>query len=329
MRVGFGLLADHAVALTDGKLYITGAGLDQVGVSTLPARLPEIAVALKLYFERAECGTQHVLEVIGRAPSGSVFAPLMASAFVPRLLEGGEESPVPLVWNLRDIQFSEGGLHTFTVVLDGNEALKLLLQVRQVANLAGVVGPAAVDPISELLNLAFTEFRQGEVHTARETLVKLLQRYPMSALGHNNLGFVKLVERDPKGALEEFGRAVDLGFSVNGLLQVNVGCAHHALGEYVQAVEAFEKARGSLITTLPAVLLALGRDQMSVASVMTVQDFQTLVCANAGWSSLALGDFERAKAYLAAATVRTEGRSEPLDAPLTHALSQLAAAVAS
>jgi hypothetical protein len=302
MRLGIALLADSAVAHTDGKLYIMGAGIDRVYAEALPVLLPQLCVALKLYFDDSEPHRPHVLETFATAPDGRIAVPLSACAFTPQAAPPGKETPVPLVLFLRDLRLEHAGRYEFIAHLDQRELTHLPLTiVNEQPAPAGVAAPPR-DPIFDALSEGYRQFTAGDVAGAGELFQRVAERFPLSAAAHNNLGFARLAQGTTDGALVSFNRALELGFRPPQLAHANMGTALYVLGEPQRAEEHFISGLRLGLASAPTTLFVITARGLTAIQLHTPGDFVALLSLNLGWCTLSLGRREDARAHANAAT---------------------------
>lgn len=136
-------LADHAVSPPDGKLYISGGGVDQVFLTQIPGQLPplHLAVRIRIPWEMTSDRTTLRVRALNgdRNPVGS--DPLLEGDLEfgrPPGLRPGDENGVNLVIPLTGFPVQEEGTIFFHLIV-GKQLLSVLpLKVRRalVARLA-------------------------------------------------------------------------------------------------------------------------------------------------------------------------------------------------
>lgn len=117
-------LAD-AASVAEGKLYIHGAGWDNLGAVTFPVTHPMLTIPVLLRIPWNDTNQQHTLELdvtnadgasILATPPGPPRGPITAGR--PPQLPVGADVLAPLVFNLGGVRFEKPG--TYAVVLRVN-----------------------------------------------------------------------------------------------------------------------------------------------------------------------------------------------------------------
>ena len=81
-----------------------------------------------------------------------------------------------------------------------------------------------------------------ELIAAEKEIKEALKHDPMLGEAHNNLGLVYLKQGRTAMAIEEFRKAIDnLSYQTPERAYFNLGRASYSMGDYIQAVEAFER----------------------------------------------------------------------------------------
>jgi hypothetical protein len=135
MELAFAVLADGATARPDGKLDLFGAGFEQVGVHSLPARHAHLTLVLRLLlgFEEAAAAHQLHLDVVG--PDGATTIPTLR---LPVQVPAEHIDAVPQeqthvtfngLLNIEDILFHATGPHDVVVRWDGRELQRITITV--------------------------------------------------------------------------------------------------------------------------------------------------------------------------------------------------------
>ncbi len=131
MRALFAMLADFALGHPDGKVYITGGGVEILKPPVLSFVVPNLSFITKIEFSPAETGRQRVIEV---APMDSDGRPLGAPARVEVTPQQNPEYPglpvsVQLVLNIRDLPVDRPQSLAFSVLVDGHEVASVPLHI--------------------------------------------------------------------------------------------------------------------------------------------------------------------------------------------------------
>jgi len=296
MKVTVALLADHAVAQDDGKVYVLGGGLDRHVSATFPCTI-SLALVIKVAFVSGECGREHRLVSRILAPSGEDARPAVVYPLRPILRPEapGDVVSVPFVQNVKDLPLSEPGTFTFVVGVEdaGPPLAQLDLVVLQGPNLRG---PAA-DVLTQSLNAGFQAFDAGHFEAAVTIFEKAATDFPNSADVHNNLGFTLMVARQPDRAIQAFAEAARLGYRQTELLQANRACCAYLSGAYEEALEGFQALLQSRFGSPFAVLCAIQADDLHPLWLKSSGDLVAMAALNAGWAASRAGHRHRAEQF--------------------------------
>jgi tetratricopeptide (TPR) repeat protein len=145
---------------------------------------------------------------------------------------------------------------------------------------------------------AYEAFGRGELADAERILTIVVEQFPDSAEGHNNLGFIQLAGGNPEAALRSFLRAEEIGFSPAQILRANIGCCRFLLGDSNSALDTFSSLVGSSFAARGSVLVALGRDKFQIVPLSSPTDFVVLMALNAARCALALGRISEAQTFV-------------------------------
>jgi len=152
MKADYMVLAD-AVAAADGKLYIHGAGWDNVLTQNFPATLT-MGVAILLRIPWGETNEAHILELDILDADGHSVLPNppgalrgMVNVGRPATLEPGDDQVVPLAINLNGTKIERAGRYVVILQLDKHEVARTSFRVRALP----LVQPPA-DPTQEPSN---------------------------------------------------------------------------------------------------------------------------------------------------------------------------------
>lgn len=145
MKVDYMVLAD-AVASAEGKLYIHGAGWDNVLTPVFPATLTA-SVGILLRAPWAETNEPHILELDihdedGRSILPNPPGPLRGQIDVgrPANLAPGDDQIVPLAISLNGTSIVRAGRYVILLHLDGQEATRIPFRICQMRVLQTVGG---------------------------------------------------------------------------------------------------------------------------------------------------------------------------------------------
>src|SRR6266542_1608860 len=99
MKLILAFLADYAVAQSDGTVNAIRAGLDVIAISSFPATVPPLSVALKFELSPTDRGRQHDVQIRSLTHRDEPLTPLLGIT-VPPLAQSeqrsGELPPLPL-----------------------------------------------------------------------------------------------------------------------------------------------------------------------------------------------------------------------------------------
>jgi hypothetical protein len=293
VRVSVAFLADYASIQEDGnKVHVLGAGIESLTARTFPLVQANLALVMKLAFDQHEWGLVHVIQVRTTDEAGNELQPQRAISIVPQppaeVVPAGSVSPggqatvsLPIVHNMRDLQFPKPGRYDFAIVLpDGASAATLQLQV------AGSTDEASLQTI---LTAGYNAFVEGETEKAWAIFDEALKTAPGSPDAHNDYGFLNLSRGRPSEALVLFERARELGYELTELLDANIACCHYLLGKYQGAFAEFRRLMGSEFQNTPSVLFALDRDGIVAVELQIAVHFISLMALNAGYAALRSG----------------------------------------
>lgn len=130
MRLESLLLADHAVAAPDGKLYINGGGITRLSPPSVPFAIPFLSVVLRFEVSKSD-GGEHSLLIRLRDPQGVDLLPLDPREIpvtVPPV-PGDEETYLQLVLSFGGLPLLTFGTHALIIELDGRPVREMKLPV--------------------------------------------------------------------------------------------------------------------------------------------------------------------------------------------------------
>jgi hypothetical protein len=124
------LLADHAAAAPDRKLYINGAGITRLTAPTVPFALPFLSVVLVFGIGHSDVG-EHWLLVRLQDPQGIEMLPPDPTGILVPEPEGPEDEEhfVQVVMSFGGVPILALGTYRFTVELDGKSIRTFRLPV--------------------------------------------------------------------------------------------------------------------------------------------------------------------------------------------------------
>ena len=149
-------LAD-SIASAEGKLYVQGAGWNQLNVQTLPARHDRIGVGVIVTVPYTATNQPHKFTLhlededgntlpLGDAPPGAETADGKIREFGgqfsvgrPPSMPPGDEQAVAIAINIDGLQFAAAGRYRFIIELDGSRAKELAFRVTQPVPEAGPI----------------------------------------------------------------------------------------------------------------------------------------------------------------------------------------------
>lgn len=126
MDLDYALLADGVQATSDQKLNIFGAGFDTILAPDVPARHPQLSLAIRLLVSRNELEHEHSLQVVIQAMDGDEIA--RAETSLPAMPEpereqipAGRQVGVAAVLNFAGLIFPTYGTYQLVLLWDGTE----------------------------------------------------------------------------------------------------------------------------------------------------------------------------------------------------------------
>jgi len=135
MQADYMVLAD-AVAASDGKLFIHGAGWDTVLIPAAPTLLT-MALGILLRVPWSETNVKHTLEldildVDGQSVMSGPDWPLRAEVNVgrPTHIEPGDDQTFPLTINLNGTSMERVGTYVIVLKIDEQEMARTAFRVR-------------------------------------------------------------------------------------------------------------------------------------------------------------------------------------------------------
>jgi hypothetical protein len=142
MNVDYLVLAD-AAAVADGKLYIHGAGWDNLLSGSFPVTHPSMSAAIRLRIPWTETNLPHTLELDVVNEDGQSILPTppgpirgTVSVGRPPRLQHGQDQVLPLVINVNGLKFDQPGIYAVILRLDGLDAARSPFTVSSPSGLA-------------------------------------------------------------------------------------------------------------------------------------------------------------------------------------------------
>jgi hypothetical protein len=122
MEVAFAFLADSALTPPDGKLYVLGGGIGEIGAPAFPAIHSQISLIVRIRIHPSECDIPHELAVELWNPDGKVVGPTLRGQF------GTGRNPrrptahvfAMVVLNYQRLEFPALGDYEFHILIDGH-----------------------------------------------------------------------------------------------------------------------------------------------------------------------------------------------------------------
>lgn len=133
MRLDSFLIADHAVAAPDGKLYVNGGGITRLAVPRAGTVIPYLTIALRFLATPDDVG-QHMFALRLQTPEGiHLFPPDARPIEVsPSNTVPDEEIYVQVVASFGGLPVVTTGTYTLSVELDGEVIREMKLPVVEV-----------------------------------------------------------------------------------------------------------------------------------------------------------------------------------------------------
>lgn len=297
MRIALALLADHALAHPDGKLYVTGGGIRSLALPAFPAVYPHLSLALGIEVQASDIGSEHQLVVEGYGPSGD---PIVRSVSVTFRLTHTGEPPgyFHFVANMDNVALPAVGENSFVVSIDGNRLGDVRLRTEQRTPSSSDPEGVALFEAQSLVNAGFAAFGRGEAEAAERFFRDAITRSPTLSSAHNNLGFVLLHRGDPQAALESFAEARRLGFEQNEITDANLGAALYTSGRTQEALAVFEDCLRTHVFRGPAVLFGIREGGLFPIQLTSAGEYSALMALNSAWSAQIAGRGEAAQQHL-------------------------------
>lgn len=127
MLLDYAILADGVASRPDGKLDISGAGLDTIHAAGVPATHARLTLVMRLLISRAEAEHAHSVTVIIQGPDGQEISRAVGQGdALPEedraQISLTRRASVNLVLNFDGLLFPVYGDYQIVIQWDGNEA---------------------------------------------------------------------------------------------------------------------------------------------------------------------------------------------------------------
>ena len=289
------LLAEYA-QVKSGRFNIIGGGITEIALSRYPGNMPPMSVAIRLKIDSRDVQRGYTIAIELQSPSGlGVMPPAKLDIVAPEdELASRDQITADFVYRLPSVVLPEPG--------------EYVVRLRHGAG-SGEIGSlqftAATQPSLNLVSTevgdmrvqaGFAAFKAGEIETAEALFRQVLQEDEANPIAHNNLGFVLMCQGNYSGALQEFTRARELGYSETPVWTVNLGCCLYGLGAYKDAVEVFEQGL-AMASPAFAVLCAISDSNMRAVSVDSASNYVALTSLNLAWSAAKLNSLKVARKH--------------------------------
>jgi hypothetical protein len=127
MELGLGMIADYAAITADQKLVVAGI-FDALIVQQVPALHPSMALALRFRLSPDEAPAHHVtIRLID--PDGAELLPPFETDMQLANLDPVSGGAAQFVLQLNNVRFERLGRHSFDVLIDGEIAGSIELEV--------------------------------------------------------------------------------------------------------------------------------------------------------------------------------------------------------
>lgn len=297
MRIAYLLLADHALAADDGRLYLIGGGIDRLGAAQFPVILPHLSLAMKFYLDPAEAMAEHTIQVRLVNPNDKPIISPMGQVLAPSSPLAPIPSPYHFVYNIRDVPFQDAGHYQLSVEFDQRELGPLPLTI-EVSETPSPSLRNQLDSLSSALVSGYQQFARGDVAGSLSTFERLMMQFPKSAEAHNNYGYLLLSTGDISGAFEQFQLAQLAGPMQSELVAANLACCLFSLGQIDEAMARFVALLRATMRSTHSTLFGLGRETMQPVFLTSQADFVALMGLNSGRCAVAGSSVALAEQYL-------------------------------
>jgi tetratricopeptide (TPR) repeat protein len=299
VRVPLAILADYAVALPDGRLYVAGGGIRSLSFPVFPATQLRLALALGLEVPATEAGRPHTMSIEATGPTEDLIVKPVGVTFTvpPDPSDATELRYFHLVSNMENVAFSVEGNYSFAISIDDEVLEKIPLRVAKTSGELSAEQQAAV-----LVNEGYLAYMGGEPARAEKVFRDVLVRFPAHPGGHNNLGFVLLAKGEASGAIEEFEKAREFGYSQPEFNDANVACALYLLGDAAGALTTFQRCLHENLFRSGGMLFGIGEERLFHVLLQSASDYVSLMTLNAAWSAYRAKDLAAATRYSRAVT---------------------------
>lgn len=130
LRLETAFFAQAAEAMSDGRLFVHGGGIEGFAFPVFPGVVPSIAIVLRFHFESQECGVNQRIRVTITDPDGGDVGLNAFSEAAPQVPPEFDDRGVNLfnVFTVNNLPFMRAGIYTVNVF--GNEGRLGGLSVR-------------------------------------------------------------------------------------------------------------------------------------------------------------------------------------------------------
>ncbi len=132
--IEYAFLADAAQTSPDGKLYVLGAGINQIKAVGFPAMHPQMSLVVKLNMHPSECDRAHSTDIELWDEDGSKIGGTMNRPFqVPRRKDFPARNVFfQMILNLIGTEFPRAGTYGFQISVDGRHIKSVPVELIQV-----------------------------------------------------------------------------------------------------------------------------------------------------------------------------------------------------
>lgn len=134
MEVEYAFLADAADSpMPGGKLYLLGAGFDEISAPTFPAVHPYMVFVAKIKLHPSECGRRHSLEIELWDPDGQRLGPQVRGEVQMERSQAHPTRPafVQVMFQMFGTVFPRPGTYEFHTIVNGQHMKTVALYVGQ------------------------------------------------------------------------------------------------------------------------------------------------------------------------------------------------------
>lgn len=131
MKLDLALIADHAIAHPDGRLYITGGGFTRIVADHVPHVHPHLSFVIRVSFDSAEINQASVIGVDAWGPHGRPFLqPIRWNlGWDSQVSEAHWVPAVHASFSAQQVIFDVEGIYVFRVSVNGLSLGEVPLEV--------------------------------------------------------------------------------------------------------------------------------------------------------------------------------------------------------